>query len=160
MRFLFQHELDISKLNEYKYNYALYADDAFLHNDIGFAKFYILDEFDNFIIEFESTILDVILTLSSNHASVKSGTIAKGCLFYKNSEWDVIFSFVYNNENITINFCNGKQIFIPYNRFYNSIYELAVISLDFLEYFYSGLNENDHYIKMRQSIFQDLKDAR
>lgn len=157
MRILFQHQLDKSKFGEYKYNYALYADDAFLHNEIGQAKFYILDEYDNFILEFESTILDVILNLSSNHASIMNGSVIKGCLFNKNSEWDIIFSFIYEYENVTINFCNGIQITIPLNKFYDSIYEFTVISLDFLEYFYSGLNENDHYLNMRQRIFLDIK---
>ncbi len=157
MRVLFQHQLDKSKLREYKYNFALYADGAFLHNDIGQAKFYILDEYDNYILEFESTILDVILNLSSNHASIMNGIITKGCLFKKDSEFDIIFSFIYEDENVTINFCNGRQISVPLNKFYDSIYELTVISLNFLEYFYCGLNENDHYIKLRQRIFLDIK---
>jgi hypothetical protein len=157
MRILFQHQLDERRLSEYKYNYALYADAAFLHNHIGLAKFYVFDEYDNFILDFESTILDVVLNITSNYASIIDGTVSKGCLFYKNTEWDIIFSFIYENENIKISFSNNKQLIMSSNKFYESIFELSVLSLDFLEYFYNGLNENDQYIKMRQRIFQDLK---
>lgn len=135
----------------------MYADRVFLHNEIGLAKFYVLDEYDDFILDFESTILDVILNITSNYASIMDGTVSQGCLFYKNTEWDIIFSFTYENENIKISFNNNKQLIIPSNKFYESIFELSVISLNFLEYFYSGLNENDQYIKMRQRIFRDLK---
>ncbi len=157
MRILFQHHLDEQRLNEYKYNYALYADAAFLHNEIGNAKFYILDEHDNYILSFESTILDVILNLSSNYISVINGTVSKGCLFYKNSEWDLIFSFVLEQEIIKISFAENKYILIPKIKFYELIYNLTIITLDYLEYFYIGLNDNEEYIKMRQRIFQDLK---
>lgn len=157
MRILFKHILDENRLCDYKYNYALYADGAFLHNDIGLAKFYVLDEYDNFILGFVSTILDVVLNLSSNYSGIIKATVSQGCLFYKISEWDLIFSFLKENEIVKINFNNGKQLIIPWNKFYDSIYNLSVMSLDFLEYFYSGLNENDHYIKIRQRIFLDLK---
>jgi hypothetical protein len=157
MRLLFHIKVDTEKLNEFNKSHYIIGDRAYLQNFIGLSDFWLLDEFGNLICRFENMLLDMVINLTSNYASLKKGEITEGGLFVMEAEWERHFTFIQEGNNYRIGVKDYRDLIIPKEHFYQFMSDFTEYALESIEFFYTGIKGNPNYIEWKNEIYNHLK---
>ena len=158
MKLLFNIKVNKENLFEFKNSYFKGGDRAYLQNNIGLSRFWLLDELGNLIKEFDDLLFDTVINFALSYNSLIKGTATQGGLFVMEPEWEMHLWFELEGNNFRISFKNHRDIVMSKKDFRDMILNFSNYALSSIECFYEGIVENEHYINYKREIYQNLND--